>query len=399
MKRSCGKLSKSLVSYLKEDLICAQTIIFNSLFLRTMENPSKKLKLDHDYAQNESPVVSDPFKVFENRFVHIRDKILSYLTGKDVLNCFLVSKDWNKITSQSTTAMSKIKLHFKEKSSQDPAPREVTALLNSQRQYQNLKFVLEYKTNSKRKFLLIERFGQSLKDLELVITHGITWRDLDADQCVSKNLNLPNLKVFRPKIKPYDDQNKIVNKILKAADNLEEFQCPRDLNGVGYIDGAVLASRAHLKRLIIDEDKLEASPELLEAKFQLNYLDLWPGPIYEFASSPSPQPILVKFCQNQAETLKTLRIVQPGSKSLSVIWFLPKLENLIIGTPFQLDEKLFDSHPEPLTSIRQFICYKLDDTIKIFVKKVLVNLDVLKECCAKQSIIDWMYGSTETCRT
>jgi hypothetical protein len=109
-----------------------------------MENPAKKLKIDDDSSTNPF------FKLHED----IHSLILQHLTAKEVLDLFTVSSNCNQVVSESPAAFKKIQFYFREISSENPSPQEVTALLNSFRKYRNVKATFTYLTNAIRKLLL-----------------------------------------------------------------------------------------------------------------------------------------------------------------------------------------------------------------------------------------------------
>lgn len=349
-----------------------------------MENPSKKLKLDEN-SQNDTPEVRDPFKLFDHRFVHIHEEIFSNLTGKDVLNCFLVCKQWNQIVSESPAAMSKIRLRFEEVSTQNPGPREVTELLNSQRRYQNLKFTLKLRSNMKRKLLLLERFSSSLEELEL----GIKLFGRETQFAVPKDLKMPKLKVFRADNFHisflYNMVNDIIKQILPTADKLEVYACHSSFEMNQVAD--ILANKAHLKELSIDSGTLSGSSKVLDAKFELNSLVL-----LDSHSSQSPNPNLVKFCQNQAATITELSLVGSKSRNFGLIWLLPKLAKLDLGyiSSYEPYQELLRSHSGPLPNIHELICSQLSDFIRIFIQQSLVNLEVLNVRYLQEDDMEWI---------
>jgi hypothetical protein len=108
--------------------------------------------------------------------------------------------------------MKKIQLHFREFLSNVPSPLEVTALLNSERKYQNINADFRYLTNVARKLLLLESFSQSLVNLKI---------SCENDALANKmplNLSFPKLKSLDVKASA-----QINLKLLQAASKLEKL--------------------------------------------------------------------------------------------------------------------------------------------------------------------------------
>jgi hypothetical protein len=148
-----------------------------------MENPAKKLKLREDPAALETPTIDPLVEIDE---FYMQELILQHLKGFEVKQSMEVSPLWNEILSNSPKAMSNIKLVFYDLKHNEPPPKKVTQLLNSQRRYQNMYVEVGYKANAARKLLLIERFSLSLIELDVAIT--------DLQEFVPKNLQFPKLK-------------------------------------------------------------------------------------------------------------------------------------------------------------------------------------------------------------
>jgi hypothetical protein len=125
-----------------------------------MENPAKKLKIDGDSSTNPF------FKLHED----VHPFVLQHLTGKEVLDLFTVSSNWYQAISESPAAFKKVQLCFFESSAKDPTSQEVTALLESDRKYQNVNADFRYISIADQKLLLLQRFSQSLVNLEIFKT-------------------------------------------------------------------------------------------------------------------------------------------------------------------------------------------------------------------------------------
>lgn len=124
----------------------------------------------------------------------LQDLITQHLIGEDVLQLFLVCREWNQLISENVGAMSKIKLVLTEKESfpgpapdgidklrtlsdlvpstkdeshRDLSPDDVIALLSSDREYRNLKFHFPCHEINKPKVQLLKRFSKFLVELEL----------------------------------------------------------------------------------------------------------------------------------------------------------------------------------------------------------------------------------------
>jgi hypothetical protein len=124
-------------------------------------HPAKKMKIEEI---SDEKSITDPFvKVHE----HVRELMLQQLTGREVLSLMEVSTSWNEIIAGSRKSMSKIKLKIEEKTLKNPSPEEVTALLDSDRPHQNMKLRIRNVANSGSMLLLLQRFSQSLVELDL----------------------------------------------------------------------------------------------------------------------------------------------------------------------------------------------------------------------------------------
>jgi hypothetical protein len=86
--------------------------------------------------------------------------------------------------------MRRIKLNVRDFSSKKPSRSEVTALLKSDRNYQNMSVHLTRATNLKRKMMLLPKFSSSLVELEL---HRFFWMEMD----LPSNMSFPKLESLR----------------------------------------------------------------------------------------------------------------------------------------------------------------------------------------------------------
>ena len=144
----------------------------------------KRIKLDAEPSYS-----SDPFIVLHS---DLHDLIHQHLCCNDVCELFKVSKEWNARISKSPKPMEKILLNFRELSSSDPPPKSVTALLKSERMYQNIKFSLRFSSNAYRKLFILKRFSQSVSYLDISFVNKA-----DCTKFIPANLSFPKLKELR----------------------------------------------------------------------------------------------------------------------------------------------------------------------------------------------------------
>jgi hypothetical protein len=158
---------------------------------------AKRLKLQHE-AELANEIVIDPIEVIREPL--LQDLIFQHLSGSEVKNLFTVSKTWNQAASESSTAMSKIKLKVVEYKLETISRNDSEILLKSNRRYQHAKFwFVRDKTNINREILrrriseviqLVEIFSPSLVDLEY--TDDISYRT--ARSTFSSELHFPKLE-------------------------------------------------------------------------------------------------------------------------------------------------------------------------------------------------------------
>jgi hypothetical protein len=159
--------------------------------------------------------------------------VIQHLTGKEVLDLFTVSLKCYQLISESPAALKKIQFCFRERSSENPSRSEVTAMLESDRKYQNMSADFRLLANAGRKLLLLERFSQSLVALKILIVK-------------QELLNKLPLSLSFPKLKSLDvtAPAQIVVKLLEAA---SEAQTLSD-------------SLVHLKIFIVGHDLVGKPP-------------------------------------------------------------------------------------------------------------------------------------------
>jgi hypothetical protein len=174
---------------------------------------AKRLKLQHE-ADRANEIVIDPIEVIREPL--LQDLIFQHLSGSEVKNLFTVSKTWNQAASESSKAMSKIMLEVIECEIYSLAitRKDIGMLLNSNRRYQNVFFWFLYKTNFDRKILLLERFSQSLVDLEY------SGGPRTANSTFSSELQFPKLE----KLAVESDSEQQIIKVLQGATALKELQ-------------------------------------------------------------------------------------------------------------------------------------------------------------------------------
>jgi hypothetical protein len=173
---------------------------------------AKRLKLQHE-AERPNEIVIDPIEVIQEPL--LQDLIFQHLKGSDVKNLFTVSKTWNQSASESSKAMSKIKLKVDEGQLRPKSIpfKDIGMLLKSNRRYQYASFCFEDKTNIDRKLLLLERFSPSLVDLEY-FRYSET-----ANSTFSSELHFPKLE----KLYIVTDSEQQTIAILQGATVLKEL--------------------------------------------------------------------------------------------------------------------------------------------------------------------------------
>jgi hypothetical protein len=179
-----------------------------------MKNPQKRIKLSAEVEDSSL----DPFKYLHE---DVHKLIYHHLDYEDVLTLFSVSPvspKWNRQTSESPAAMKKIKFVFSDKSSTSASPRRVTAMLKSQRNYQNFKGTFRYSSNIDRKLLLLKRFSHSLVNLEVVALL------IDLSHHFPANLNFPKLKSLDVESSNrVKDEKNIAFELFKNAPNIKKL--------------------------------------------------------------------------------------------------------------------------------------------------------------------------------
>lgn len=331
-----------------------------------MEPRAKIMSLD------SQTTAFDPLLDFDPRLPHIQEKIFSYLNGNDVKNCFLVSKDWNMVTSKSPTAMSKIKFKINEKSE---FLDEVLQTLNFRR-YQSMSIKVNSKAHCELAFELILRNSEALVNLEINFNIGSSpdcnFQANDAKLSKLKRLNVWNV--------PTD---LLQNFLLGTSDNLEELDLHR-MNKEG-LDLSKVAGKSKLKTLHI-YFVLLADPAFLNAKFKLSCLTL-----YSFLSIPQPNENVKSFIKMMAPTLTNLNMnLYPATFDL--LWILPNLVKLSVYDIFNLTPAFFKDHSVELPSIREFKISRLTyEQLKIFITQSLINVEILScKTTGNNDEIEWI---------
>lgn len=183
---------------------------------------------------------SDPFVELHS---DVHDMILQHFRGKDVLELFKVSKEWNQRTVNSAKMLQKIKLNLK-----DPSRAAVTLLLKSQRHHRNMKFQCLFLTNSKRKLMLMTNFPL-IVELEINIKNRVL-KNLDL-----KRLEFPHLRKLRFVCEYYDPAVEIgVEPLLKRfleSKCLEKLSLDFPVPSLEFLQ--LLAQNKTLKTLTLED--------------------------------------------------------------------------------------------------------------------------------------------------
>jgi hypothetical protein len=320
-------------------------------------HPAKKMKIE-EISDDKS--IKDPFvRVHE----HVRELMLQHLTGREALSSMEVSKDWNEIIAGSRKCMSKVTLHFQEKSTKDPSLKEVTALLESNRRYQNMKLSANYVANRRRKLLLLQRFSQSLVELELKLgKNGKLIKNLP------ENISFPKLQSL--KLVTRRNGNRVITKCFQNV-LLKKFET----DGSELIESSAaewLKNQSQLKELAVERFNPVV---LLGASFKLESLCLqsctWQADLNTFLLSQADSLVHLELCYLDQQNLKTIFNCLPKLKTFSCC-------NMFGASNVDL---------EPNQSLTEFTSVLISPPRNIL--KSLVNVEILTCSLNQEDEVVW----------
>lgn len=307
---------------------------------------------------NNKEIKHDPFEIITEFF--IQERIFEYLTGNDIKNAFLVSKSWNKITTNSLTAMSKFKFGNVGKEGENLS--DDFFKFKSRRRHQNIELKWICKPYDYMAFTVIRRHSDTLVELSLEaynIKRRLAWPK-----------TFPKLKFFDLDLENCSES--IVNHLLDSTPNLEEVRISQKCCGWDF---QKLANKTKLKKLSICSYQMDSylaqnNSDPSSIKFQLESLEIRCS--YQNSQVPA-------FLKMMAPTLTLLMINEFSSQSsqdvFDTIWLMPKLHSLGI---LMLDGKLDLTDIKPLPNIRRFKTFYFKDKIKVFITEALTNLKTLQ---------------------
>jgi hypothetical protein len=271
----------------------------------------------------------DPFSVVHS---DIYDLIIQHFKVNDIKQLTTVSKDWNRIIGGSSAALKRIMLNVDDFLSTKPTRSKFTALLNSNRKYQNLSILLDSGANLKRKLMVLLKFSSTLVYLHV---HG------DSD---GMEKNLPAILSF-PKLEILTTLSISVSfakNILKDADGLKILSIHlRNPNDVDEEFFEILKNKKALKKLGLDV--LRDFPSFgssQKQKFKLTSLYI--------SNLADVNSNFKAFVLSMADTLTTLDVCFSHPDDALLIQKLPALKTLKIFE--HCEDGLLESY-EPNTSI------------------------------------------------
>lgn len=344
--------------------------LFNLQTHRTMDNPTM-----------------DPL----NMPFHVQELIFENLSGKDVLNCFLVSPSWNRIASKSPKAMSKIQLNLKRGN----------WYLESCRDYQNVEVSsdsCDSGVGSKQAMKSLVRHSSTLVEIRLF---GL--ENYEPGSELREGLNFPKLKTLELSLytengddfdecdsdsrfyylqKMFDEVN---SRFLDASPNIENLDLCLNYEHIEdtQLDFEKVANKSNLKILRINDFALE---KLQNAKFKLQKLSLE----YDFKLH-IPSSNTKAFFEKMAPTLTTFELCRFYKNvfylALSV---LTNLKTLIIHNYKEFLKVEGIMQMTPLPSVRELELVRVNQEMKALITTVLPNVEMLKLHSASKSDIEWI---------
>jgi hypothetical protein len=329
-----------------------------------MENPAKKIKLSDEYSST-----LDPFKIIHE---NLHELIYQHFRGKEVSNLFTVSQIWNQRTGDSPAAMRKIQLKFRETSSRNPSPQEVTALLNSGRKYQNVEASFRFMTNAVRKLLLLQRFSPSIVNLKI---------EINLTLFLPTQLSFPKLKSLNADGYIAQQQYLIMiqnanglEKLEISVKNAELFNC--------------IMTKKNLKELKLKGNikSFFGIQSTAVPQFKLTSLSV-EETRYNINANPLAQSNFNKFVLHMAESLTTLSFEHCSSDDLDLV--LNKLPALTSVKIHNIRREINENRLKPNNKIKAFKC----NVVNNFPRDVLAcftGLEVLMASQVDEEDFEWI---------
>jgi hypothetical protein len=277
-----------------------------------MASQPKKIKL-------VAPSQPDPFSVVHS---DIHDLVIQHFKFKDIKQLTTVSKGWNRIIGGSSAAMKRIVLKVHVVSSKKPSRSEVTALLKSDRKYQNMDVHLKFATNLERKLMLLSKFSSSLVSLQI---QGYAF-DLETNLLE----NFPKLE----SLSAAPITVTVAMKFIKDASKLQSLSIdlirPHEINEE-FIE--MLTKKKTLKQLALRKihEDFFSSASFRKPEFKLTSLTINHRMNYLNHISDIPRHNVNAFVLAMADTLTSLDICYFQAVDALLIQKLPALKSLKIG--------------------------------------------------------------------
>jgi hypothetical protein len=333
-------------------------------------HPAKKMKIEEI---SDEKSIADPFvRVHE----HVRDLMLQHLTGREVLRSMKVSKDWNEIVAESRKCMSKVKLKIEEKTLKYPSLEEVTALMESDRPYQHMKLRIRNVKNSGSMLLLLQRFSQSLVELDLKL--GKQKRMIEN---LPENVTFPKLKLL--KLYKLTNVNQVIKKLFANVFTLKKFEADDFFHLMDCTAIEWLKKQNQLKEFTIRSDEVFNSDVLLGASFKFEYFS------YNCIHKTLPfNAHLDTFLLSQADSLVHLKLDALYQQNVKTIFNrLPNLKTFSCC----FNENVSGDDLEPNRSIIEFTTENYYSSPPQNLLKSLVNLEILKCTFEQKEEVSWAF--------
>lgn len=258
----------------------------------------------------------DPFETCWEEL--LQNLIVQHFSGKEVLELFKVSQEWNVLLSKSNKAMSMIELVINE--SYTYSTRQVDVLESSDRLYRKMRFD-RCRKNYKRKLNLIEKFSQSLVELELALRR----RDVDF---------LPR-KVTFPKLTVLSLRGQVaatVETLFEDVRTLKKLAISKSLyktRSSEYVHWII--EQTKLKELIVyvRDDDIFAHSLIAHAPFALNTLLIQYGEPCPILSLTARQNFN-SFMLRMSSSLTTLHLDHCFQEDIKLIHRMLSLKNFSI---------------------------------------------------------------------
>jgi hypothetical protein len=292
-----------------------------------MERPAKKMRFSEE-------LLSDPTVILnEDSFEHI----LQFLTGKDILSTFLVSKRWNQIASSSLPAMSLIKFRFREQSATNPSSVEINELLKSKRKYRNFDGQFKHLANGGLKLSLLKHFARSIVDLKIAITKRRLLSQFLPD------LSFPNLKSLDWE---GNMPTEFCRKALKDSKKIEKLSIQTTSNSFDLLNELMDKSKLKELKLIGDRYLFFGNDSFQMPKYKLTSFSQQ-GNEFSLTVEQQTRKNFDNFVIQMAKTLTSLAIDTRLRDDMKLaLLHLPNLKHLNI-----FDFQRFHAEPNEINKI------------------------------------------------